>query len=131
MEEITKEWPAEFLVLVDQEKLSNVNLIGSPMVTHEEYDAPSNSRRKKKEVRIKLTSSKEATLESPGGGHDDEVDEEEKEEKEDKMEQGEVTPCKDPLDEVASSKKRKVSPMKPLHGRSQNLVSPSCRLCSQ
>jgi hypothetical protein len=49
MEEITKEWPAELLVPVDQEKLSDPNLIGSPLVTHEEYDAPNNSRRKKME----------------------------------------------------------------------------------
>jgi hypothetical protein len=59
------------------------------------------------------SASKEATLESPGGGCDDKVDQQENKEKEDKLEQGKVTPRKDPLDEVASSKKRKVSPMKP------------------
>jgi hypothetical protein len=48
LEEITKEWPAEFLIPVDQAELSDPNLIGSPMVTREEYDAPSSSRRKKK-----------------------------------------------------------------------------------
>jgi hypothetical protein len=114
MEEITKEWPAEFLVPVDQVELSDVDLIGSPMVTRKEYDAPSSSKRKNKEEVQKLNSaSKETTPESPGGGPDDEVDQEENEEKEEKLEQGEVTPRKDPLDEVASYKKRKVSPMKP------------------
>jgi hypothetical protein len=48
MEEITKEWPAEFLIPVDQAELSDPNLIGSPVVTREEYDAPSSSRRKKR-----------------------------------------------------------------------------------
>jgi hypothetical protein len=49
MEEITKEWLLEFLIPVDQAKLSDPNLIRSLVVTHEEYDAPSSSRRKKKE----------------------------------------------------------------------------------
>jgi hypothetical protein len=49
MEEITKEWPAEFLILVDQEELSDPDLIGSPMVTQEEYDVPSNSKKENKE----------------------------------------------------------------------------------
>jgi hypothetical protein len=49
MEEITKEWHAEFLILVDQAKLSDPDLNGSLLVTREEYDAPNNSRRKKKE----------------------------------------------------------------------------------
>jgi hypothetical protein len=49
MEEITKEWPTEFLMPVDQEELSDPDLIGSLMVTCEEYDAPNNRKRKKKE----------------------------------------------------------------------------------
>jgi hypothetical protein len=96
LEEITKEWPIEFLIPVAKEELSNPNLIGSPIVTHEEYNAPSSSRRKKNEDVQKLSSaSKETTLDSPGGGGGDEVDKEEKEEKvgeEDKQEKGEVTP---------------------------------------
>jgi hypothetical protein len=49
MEEITKEWPAEFLVPVEQTELSDPDLIGSLVVTREEYDAPNNSWKKKKE----------------------------------------------------------------------------------
>jgi hypothetical protein len=49
MEEITKEWPEEFLVPVEHAELSDPDLIGSPVVTREEYDAPNSSRRKKKE----------------------------------------------------------------------------------
>jgi hypothetical protein len=49
MEEITKEWPAEFLVPVEQTELSDPDLIGSLVVTREEYDAPSKSWKKKKE----------------------------------------------------------------------------------
>jgi hypothetical protein len=32
MEDITKEWPTDFLVLVEDEKLSNPHIIGSPLV---------------------------------------------------------------------------------------------------
>lgn len=49
MEEITKEWPAKFLVLVEQIKIFDPDLIGSPMVTREEYDGPSRNKKKKKE----------------------------------------------------------------------------------
>jgi hypothetical protein len=49
MEETTKEWPAELLVLVEKEELFDLDLIKSPLATHEKYDAPNNSRRKKKE----------------------------------------------------------------------------------
>jgi hypothetical protein len=49
MEEITKEWPAEFLILVEQAELFDPGVKGSPVVTREEYDAPSNRRRKNKE----------------------------------------------------------------------------------
>jgi hypothetical protein len=35
MEEITKEWPNEFLIPVKQMDLSNPDIIGSPMVTQE------------------------------------------------------------------------------------------------
>jgi hypothetical protein len=49
MEEITKEWPDEFLVPVEQTKLSNPDIIKSPMVTREEYDGPNNRKKKKKE----------------------------------------------------------------------------------
>jgi hypothetical protein len=38
VEEINKEWPAEFLVPVEDIKLSNPNIIGSPLVTRVEHD---------------------------------------------------------------------------------------------
>jgi hypothetical protein len=41
MEEITKEWPAEFLVPVGDAELSDPDLIGSPVVTRTECDGPS------------------------------------------------------------------------------------------
>ena len=85
MEEITKEWPVEFLIPVDQAELSDPDLIGSPMVTREEYDEPSSSRRKKKEEVQKMNNaSKKTSLDSPGGGGDDEVDKEEDNREEDK-----------------------------------------------
>jgi hypothetical protein len=40
MEEITKEWPAEFLVLVEEKNISDPDIIGSPLVTRIEYDGP-------------------------------------------------------------------------------------------
>jgi hypothetical protein len=49
MEEITKEWPTEFLVPVEKMDISNPNIIKIPVVTKEEYDGPGNSKKKKKE----------------------------------------------------------------------------------
>jgi hypothetical protein len=37
MEEITKEWPEEFLLLINDEKLSDTDIIGSPLVTWFEH----------------------------------------------------------------------------------------------
>jgi hypothetical protein len=80
MEEITKEWPAEFLILVEQIELSEPDLIGSPVVTREEHGTPSNNKKKKKEEVHELSSaSKETTPDSPEGGGGDEVYKEEDE----------------------------------------------------
>jgi hypothetical protein len=49
LEEITKEWPEKFLISVDQAELFDPSLIGSPMVTHKEYDAPNICRGRRKE----------------------------------------------------------------------------------
>jgi hypothetical protein len=98
MEEINKEWPTEFLIPVDQEELSDPELIGSPVVTREEYDAPNNSRRKNKEEVQKLNSASEETnSDSSGWGEGDEVEKEENDMKEEKLEKGEVAPPRDPL----------------------------------
>jgi hypothetical protein len=78
MEEITKEWPAELLIPVDQAELSDPNLIKSLLFTCEEYEAPNSSRRKKKkEVQKMNNASEETASDSPGGGGDDKVDKEE------------------------------------------------------
>jgi hypothetical protein len=75
MEEITKEWLAEFLVPVDQEELSDPDLIKILVVTREDYDGPSSSRKKKKEEVQEIDSASEETApDSPRGGGDDEVD---------------------------------------------------------
>jgi hypothetical protein len=128
LEEITKEWPAEFLIPVAKVELSDPNLIGSPVVTREEYNAPNSSRRKKKEDVQELSNASEETAsDSPGGGGGDEVDKEEKEEKEgeeDKQEQGEVTLPRNPLDDADPSKKRKVSPMKPTSRKKSKASKP-------
>jgi hypothetical protein len=114
MEEITKEWPEELLVSVNHTELSDPDLIGSLVVTREEYDAPSSSRKKMKEdvQEIHSTSEENASY-SPIEGGDDEVDKVEKEGEEDKQKQGEVTSLRNPLGEVETSKKRNVSPTKP------------------
>jgi hypothetical protein len=48
MEEITKEWPAKFLVPVGDAELSDPDIIGSPLVTQTEYDGPSKQRKRRK-----------------------------------------------------------------------------------
>jgi hypothetical protein len=56
LEEITKEWPTKFLIPVAMAELSDPNLIGSPVVTREEYNAPNSSIKKKKEDVQELSS---------------------------------------------------------------------------
>jgi hypothetical protein len=52
------------------------------------------------------------------------VDKEEKEGEEDKKKQGEVTPPRNPLEEAETSKKRKVSPMKPTSRKKSKASKP-------
>jgi hypothetical protein len=47
LEEITKEWHADLLILVDPTELSDPKLIGILVITREEHDTPGTSRRKK------------------------------------------------------------------------------------
>jgi hypothetical protein len=125
MEEITKEWSAKFLIPVNQAELSDPDLIKILAVTREEYDAPSSRRRnKKEEVWDMNNASEETALDSPGGGGDDEVDKEEEKGEEDKKKQGEVTPPRDPIDEAETSKKIKVSPMKPTSRKKYKATKP-------
>jgi hypothetical protein len=46
MEHITKEWPKEFHVPVDDVKISNPHIIGIPLVTRFEHAGQSSARRK-------------------------------------------------------------------------------------
>jgi hypothetical protein len=48
MEKITKEWPEEFLVPIDDTELSNTKTIGSPIVTQVEYVRQSSGMNNKK-----------------------------------------------------------------------------------
>jgi hypothetical protein len=113
MEKITKEWPTEFLVLVEKTDLSDLDIIRIPLVTQTEYDRPSNTKKKEElhdiESEEKNNTLEETTSESPAGGGGDEVNKEEEGE-DNKQEEGKVTPLKDPLIEVRMSKKRNGSP---------------------
>jgi hypothetical protein len=115
MEEITKEWPIDFLVPVEQKELSDPDVIRSPLVTQTKYDSPSSAKIKKKKEEVQDIDSEEnnnaleeTVLDSPAGGGGDEVNQEEEGEA-DKQEEGEVTSLKDPLVEAKTSKKRKGS----------------------
>jgi len=68
--------------------------------------------------------SEETASVSPGGGGDDEVNKEEDKGEEDKQKQGEVTPPRDLVDEAETSKKRKVSPLKPTSWKKSKASKP-------
>jgi hypothetical protein len=106
LEEITKEWPVDLLILVELADMSNPN---SPEITHKEQDTLEPSRMKNTEEVQDLSSASGKTASiSPDRGGDDEV--EELNGKGDEPNPGEVTP---PRDEVDPLNKRKVSPPKP------------------
>jgi hypothetical protein len=120
MAEITKEWPAKFLVPVEYVELSDPNIIESPLVTRTEYDGHSSAKKKKKKEEVqdiesyeKDNASEETVLDSPVGGGGDEVNQEEGGKDEEKQDKGESTLPKDPLTTTEASQKRKVSPDKP------------------
>jgi hypothetical protein len=120
MEEITKEWPAEFLVPVEDAELSDPDIIGSPLVTRVEHDGQTSTKKKKKKEEVQNietdeedNASEESRPDSPTGGGGDEVNQEEGGEEGENQDKGEVTPPKDPPTEAETSKKRKVSPQKP------------------
>jgi hypothetical protein len=80
---ITKEWPVEFLVLVEDAELFDPKIIGNPLVTRFEHDGKANTKKKKKkeEVQNIETDEEDNTLEesrsdSPTGGGRDEVNQE-------------------------------------------------------
>jgi hypothetical protein len=120
MEEITKEWPTEFLVPVEDAELFDLDIIGSPLVTQTEYDGQSSANKKKKKEEVQDietdeedNASDESRHESPIGGGGDEVNQEEGGEEGEKQDKGEATPPKDPLTTAEASQKRKGSPEKP------------------
>jgi hypothetical protein len=59
MEEITKEWPAKFLVPVEDAELSDPDIIESPLVTQTEYDGQSSAKKKKKKEEVQDIDSEE------------------------------------------------------------------------
>jgi hypothetical protein len=84
MEEITKEWLVEFLVPFEDAKLSEPDIIGSPLVTWIEYDGQSSAKKKKKKEEVqdidneeKDNASKETAPDSPTRGEGNEVNQEE------------------------------------------------------
>jgi hypothetical protein len=83
MEEITKEWPTKFMVIVEDTKISNHDIIRSQFFIQAEYVAPCSSRKKKKEDVQEIKNALVKTASDL------------------------------PRDEAETSKKRKVSPMKP------------------
>jgi hypothetical protein len=83
MEDITKEWPAEFLVPVDDAEFSDPNIIGSPFFTRVEHVGQTSVKKKKKKEEVQdvhideeESASKESGPGSPAGGGGDEVNQE-------------------------------------------------------
>jgi hypothetical protein len=80
MEEITKEWPKEFILPVADAELSDTDIIGSPLVTWVEHVGQTSVKKKKKkeEVQDIETNEEDNTSEENGsislGGGGDEVD---------------------------------------------------------
>jgi hypothetical protein len=79
MEHIRKEWPEESLVPVTVVELSNIETIGSPIVTRVEHVRNSSGTKKqKKQAEVQdIESDEEKIFEdngfgSPGGGEDEE-----------------------------------------------------------
>jgi hypothetical protein len=83
MEQIMKEWLAEFLVLVDDAELSDPDIIGSPLVTWFEHAGHTSVKKKNKNEEVhnietdeEDSASEESRPDSPTGGGGDEVNQE-------------------------------------------------------
>jgi hypothetical protein len=59
MEDIIKEWLEEFLVPVENEELSNPNIIKSPLVTWVEHEGQASTKKKKKKEEVQNIESDE------------------------------------------------------------------------
>jgi hypothetical protein len=84
MEEITKEWPTEFLVPVEDAELLDSDIIKIPLVTRVEHDGHTRMKKKKKKEEVQNIetneediASEESRPDSPAGGGGDEVNQEE------------------------------------------------------
>jgi hypothetical protein len=80
MEEITKEWPTEFLIPVEYLELSKPKIIGIPLVTRVKHDGQTSMKKNKKREEVQNiesneedSNSEEGRLDSPIGGGGDEV----------------------------------------------------------
>jgi hypothetical protein len=83
MEDITKEWPIEFLVLVDDAEISDPDIIGSPLVTRVEYGGQISTKKKNKKEEVQNietdeedNTSEESRHDLPTGGGGDKVHQE-------------------------------------------------------
>lgn len=117
MEEITKEWLTEFLVPVVDAELSDVDIIGSPLVTRVEHVGQSSAKKKKKKIEVQSieineedNASEEDGIDSPGGGGEDQGNGQGGGDDAETQEEGGAT---DPLIGTEASQKRKASPEKP------------------
>jgi hypothetical protein len=101
LEEITKDWSSNLLILADPAEMSNLDSPG------EMHDTPEPSKMKKNEDTqdVSNTSAKTTSISPEQGGDGGEIDGTEVEQN-----KGKVTP---PRDEEDPLKKRKVSPLKP------------------
>jgi hypothetical protein len=118
MKDITKEWPAEFLVPIEYVDLSDPDIIEIPMVTCVEYDGHTSVKKKKKKEEVQENdeedrASEESRLDSPARGGGDELNQEEGGEEGEKQGKGRATQPKDPLTTIETLHKRKVSLEKP------------------
>jgi hypothetical protein len=107
-----KEWSTKFLVPVDKAKISNLDIIGSLLVTQFEHVRQTSAKKKKREEEVQNIEtdeednvSEESRPGSPTGGGGDEVNQEVGGEEG----EGEAALTKDPPTEAETSKKMKVS----------------------
>jgi hypothetical protein len=116
MEHITKEWLEDFLVLVDDAKLSDPDIIGIPLITRVEHAGKSSVKKKKKKEEVQNIEIDEEDSASEGnrsilpGGGDDTNGKGGGDEGENQGE-GEATPPKTPP--IETPQKRKISLHKP------------------
>jgi hypothetical protein len=111
----------KFLVPVEDADLSNVDIIGSPLVTRVEHVRQSNAKKKKKKEEVQSIETDEEDNTSEEDGTDSPEKEEEKTKaldkeegmKEEYKEKVKLHHLQDPLTMTKTPKKRKVSPQNP------------------